>query len=227
MARVLIWTWTALFTLVGCVEGGQIVADDDTVGDDDDIVGDDDDTDLGCNDPSTRTLGWGEEVEWWSITAGEARDFTVGIWRGEVPWQNTDVEPMVLVVGDPLGDPVLTTYPDADDAHALDACQPFATFAAPFEVTFPDRGVTVQGEASFEISEMTIRWDLYASAMPEDCGDGESCHLSMGAWADNTALVPTLMARPSLTIGDLDLTLDGSNYAYLTQPDEPAPPTGD
>ncbi len=228
MARTLVWTWIALFTLAGCTDGGTIVGDDDdTVGDDDDddTIGDDDDTDLGCNDPEVRTLGWGEEVEWWSTTAGQARDFFVGEWLGEVPWQGTGSEPMVLVVGDPIGEPVLTTYPDAEDAHALDACQPFATFTVPIEVAFPASGAFLAGEASFEISEMTIRWDLYATLTQEDCGHHETCQLSMGAWQDTTAEVPTVMARPTLTLMDMVFTLDGSDYAYLTRhEDEPPPP---
>ncbi len=218
MARALLLGLAVLFVLSGCNEGS--IGDDD----DDDTTGDDDDTDLGCNEPSSRSLGWDEDVEWWTTTAGEARDFYVGIWEGEIPWENADAEWMEITIGAPQDEPILTTYPDAEDAHALDACLPYATFEVLIDVALPDRGLLFDNAlVSIEISEMTSRWDLYASIYPSesDCG-GYPCSLSLGAWEDTTAGAPTLMARPSLTIDNTDLSLSGSDYAYLTHPDEPA-----
>ena len=206
MTRWLFCALSAMALLAGCPDSG----------DDDSAVGDDDTThDLGCNEPSTRTLGWDEEVDWWMDTAGEARDALVGTWSGDVPWDDGTSDPLIMTLGEPLGAPVLTTYPDAEPDHALDACNPWATFDVPFEIQFPGLGITASAASPVEVYEQTNRWYLFAWALHDDCGDGVGCQVSLNTWADPGDEDGTLLARMTLIVDQTEYHMDSAEFAVL------------
>jgi len=214
------WFFGACLVLVltpGCQESG--------IGgfqDDDDVADDDDDTDLGCNEASTRELGWDEEVEWWMDTAAMARDLLVGAWGGEIPWEDGGVDRLVLAIHEPQETPTLTTYPDADPVHAADACIPWASFPVTTYFELPYQHVAMQSESVVEISEQSIRWDLFVSAQGEDCDNGEPCTISIGAYADPDHL-GTLPVRMTAIIGETEHYMGIDGYAHLDPlPDDPA-----
>ena len=211
------WFFSACFALLllpGCPDSGTIEVDDDDASEADDDTTDD----LGCNEASVEALGWDEEVEWWMDTADVARDLLVGAWAGEIPWSDGGTDWLVMAIEEPTEGPTLTTYPDAEPAHALDACLPWASFPVQVHVELPYHHIALDTEATVEISEYTIRWDMFVQHNAEDCDNGDSCVISIGSFADPD-FMGTLPVRMTAIIGENEYHMGIDGYAPL----EPLP----